>query len=778
MMHGREDVSQFFERRSSALVDAAIACAKATGYARYTTTIRAAWVEAVASVNEGLAEYLPRAETASAEPKAQVNYAADPRFVRMREVAERHRGYGATLQLYLGFLKHFRELYLEVLGPAGGDADKALARDQVRGFFDLAELSIAAAWADVSADVRLRDLQARNRAVTLEKDRYFSVFESLRDPAFLLDRERRLITGNQAAAELFVGEAAAGEIVYLSAMRTRRLPLEEALSGLDLWNPDRPEGVDALWLDTRLGRLCFDLRVRQLHDSVENMRLGYVAILHDVTEHRRATDEAQRAQRAMSQFLATMSHEIRTPLHGVLGATELLHDAGPDEFDGYLDAIEVAGRHLLQTLNKVLDYSRLEARPPTPTTRPINLHAALSDYRGFAATLAQNAGGDFHLKRSARLPKGVEIDWEMTQQVLTNLVSNAVRYSRGAVTLTVGRRAGPPALLRFEVADDGPGVAPEVAKTLFEPFGAVTPGRGATSGSGLGLAISRRLVTAMGGSIGMAGHRGGATFWVELPLAVAKAPSPTARLPASSLAQAETPGALRCLAVDDDTVSLFVTLEHLRRLGIEASQAGTMRAALALADRQDFDLFVLDYHLSDGDGVDLLAELRRRGKIHSGTRAVALTANAELIAAQGGGVAQFDAIIAKPANADALRKALREENAKAGAPPGPWLEGVSPGIVRAMVDAFENQWDSDHSAFVAALDARNPAEAAQIAHRLAGSCAALGFADIAEALKGFEASCRCGLQPPEFTLWQHRLMPILAAAPARALRLAETQALP
>ena len=498
-MHGREDVSQFFERRSSALVDAAIACAKATGYARYTTTIRAAWVEAVASVNEGLAEYLPRAETDSAEPKAQVNYAADPRFVRMREVAERHRGYGATLQLYLGFLKHFRELYLEVLGPAGGDTDKALARDQVRGFFDLAELSIAAAWADVSADVRLRDLQARNRAVTLEKDRYFSVFESLRDPAFLLDRERRLITGNQAAAELFVGEAAAGEIVYLSAMRTRRLPLEEALSGLDLWNPDRPEGVDALWLDTRLGRLCFDLRVRQLHDSVENMRLGYVAILHDVTEHRRATDEAQRAQRAMSQFLATMSHEIRTPLHGVLGATELLHDAGPDEFDGYLDAIEVAGRHLLQTLNKVLDYSRLEARPPTPTTRPINLHAALSDYRGFAATLAQNAGVAFHLKRSARLPKGVEIDWEMTQQVLTNLVSNAVRYSRGAVTLTVGRRAGPPALLRFEVADDGPGVAPEVAKTLFEPFGAVTPGRGATSGSGLGLAISRRLVTAMGG---------------------------------------------------------------------------------------------------------------------------------------------------------------------------------------------------------------------------------------------------------------------------------------
>ena len=348
----------------------------------------------------------------------------------------------------------------------------------------------------------------------------------------------------------------------------------------------------------------------------------------------------------------------------------------------------------------------------------------------------------------------------------------------GAVTLTVGRRAGPPALLRFEVADDGPGVAPEVAKTLFEPFGAVTPGRGATSGSGLGLAISRRLVTAMGGSIGMAGHRGGATFWVELPLAVAKAPSPTARLSASRLALAETPGALRCLAVDDDTVSLFVTLEHLRRLGIEASQAGTMRAALALADRQDFDLFVLDYHLADGDGVDLLAELRRRGKIHSGARAVALTANAELIAAQGGGVAQFDAIIAKPANADALRRALREENAKAGEPPGPWLEGVSPGIVRAMVDAFENQWDSDHSAFVAALDTHNPAEAAQIAHRLAGSCAALGFADIAEALKGFEASCRCGLQPPEFTLWQQRLMPILAAAPARAMRLAETQALP
>jgi two-component system aerobic respiration control sensor histidine kinase ArcB len=773
-----ENLSEAIRLQSDALVDAAIVRAKSNGYARYTTTIRAAWEEAVACVTEELSGYLFEAETASSGPFANTNYAADPRFARMREVAIRHRANGVTLQLYLGFLKHFREVYLDLIGPAGGDPEIARSRDEVRGFFDLTELSIASDWADATDDVKLRDLQMRNRAVTQEKDRYFSVFESLRDPAFLLDREKRLITGNQAAAEIFVGEAGAGEIAYLSAMRARRAPLEEALKGLDLWNADQPEGKNALWIDTRHGRLCFDARVRQIHDAVENLRLGYVVILHDVTEHRRATDEAQRAQRAMSQFLATMSHEIRTPLHGVLGAAGLLRAAEPDRVEVYCDAIEGAGRHLLQTLNKVLDYSRLEARPPAPTPRVVELRSVLADYAGFAATLARNAGVACRLETSNRLPAWVEIDWEMTQQVLTNLISNAARHSRGDISLAVRRRdrKGRPPVLRFEVADSGPGIPPEVAEALFEPFGAVTPGRGETSGSGLGLAISRRLVTAMGGEIGFRNHRMGATFWFDLPLVPAAPAEPIAPA-AHTLAPANSLAGRRCLVVDDDSVSQFVILENLRRLNLVAVEAGSIAMALQSADELAFDIFILDYHLPDGDGIDLLAELRRRGKVRQGARCISLTANAELISGGAGGdPAPFDAVVPKPADTESLLKALTGERRQAGATaPRIDMDGLSPSVVHAMVEAFESQWHGDYAAFLRALDDRDPAAAAKIAHRLASSCATLGLIDIADVLKAFEAGCRSRAPISDFGPWRDRLLPLLSTAPARAAAVSQAQ---
>lgn len=763
-----------FAQISESLVDAAIRRARAKGYARFTTTIRAAWEEAVAAVSESLGAYLPEGQAASDGPHARIDYAADPRFARLREVAIRHRAHGVSLQHYLGFLKHFREIYLEVLGADANTAGAVELADRVRGFFDLAELGIAAHWADCGDDTRLRDMQSRNRAVTLEKDRYFAVFESLRDPAFLLDRERRLITGNQAAAELFVGEAGAGEIVYLSTMRARKAPLERALRDLDLWSCENPEGCDALWIDTRMGRLCFDVRVRQIHDAVQNLRLGYVAILHDVTEHRRATDESMRAQRAMSQFLATMSHEIRTPLHGVLGAAELLRDSDPERIGIYRDAIQVTGRHLLQTLNKVLDYSRLEARPPAPKPRVVDLRAVLDDYARFATTLARNAGVDFRIETTTRLPAWIDIDWEMAQQVLTNLISNAVRHTRTDITLAIrcraatGRRPG----LRFEVRDGGAGIAPDVAQTLFEPFGATTPGQGETSGSGLGLAICRRLVTAMEGEIGFCNRRTGATFWFEIPLVAARRPSVPAALASDDPTDAIA--GLSCLIVDDDAISRFVTVEHLRRLGAEPAEAASIRTALDRVAGREFDVFLIDYHLPDGDGVDLLAKLAQRGRMGAGRRAVALTANAELIS---GGRSAFDAVVAKPATSDALRKALTGAGqGQDSAPPRQAahdLDGVSPGILRTMVSAFETQWGSDRAALLRAFDTANGQEAAEIAHRMASSCTTLGFVDLAEELAACETRCRRHPPAADLGLWRRRLMPLLDTAPARASGLAK-----
>lgn len=189
-------------------MDRSIEIAKTNRYAPYTTTIRAAWVEAVISVTETLRDYLRSESRRPTGPLAETDYGRDPRFSRMRRIARLHRSVGITLPLYLGLLKHFRNVYLEELDDLpGGISPEERAR--VRDFFDESELSVTVDWHKTPDNHRLRELQERTRAITLDKDRYFAVFESLRNPAFLLDRSRRLVNANQAAAELFLGDAQA-----------------------------------------------------------------------------------------------------------------------------------------------------------------------------------------------------------------------------------------------------------------------------------------------------------------------------------------------------------------------------------------------------------------------------------------------------------------------------------------------------------------------------------------------------------------------------------------
>ncbi|WP_420346556.1 ATP-binding protein [Pelagibius sp.] len=773
----------FFRDKRETLVDLAIQVAKDYGYAQYTTTIRAAWIEAVDTLNECLATYLASEVAMILKPEAELDFQRDPRFTLLREVAKRHRSMGVTLQLYLGLFKHFRNLYLDILDDLPGETALATrARDRLQGFFDAAELSVGADWAEATEDERLMELQARARSVALDKDRYFSVFESLRDPAFLLNRQRRLLNANQAAAELFVGEANAGEIVYLTSMRGRRTPLEEVLR----MAAPAGEGDDrSIWLDTRRGPMCFDLRERGIHDALDNTELGYVVILHDVTTHRRATEDAERARRAMSTFLATMSHEIRTPLHGVLGASELLRDADSECQGPYVDAIETAGRHLLQTLNKVLDFSRLESRPPKPTPQPCSLHTVLREYGHFASVWARRAKVPMTLSVARNLPRAVVIDWEMTQQVLTNLVSNAIRHDcGGGVTIAVRRRRSvqEQRFLRFEVLDNGPGILPGDAEMLFEPFGARSPGTASSSGAGLGLAISRRLIEAMGGSIGFRSRRaGGAAFWFDLPYGHLRNPAATGAVPGPEASDA-MPKAdhLCCLLVDDDQISRMVTADQLRRDGIAVTEAASVADALTCAEAGTFDIFVVDYHLADGDGAMLVSRLRSNLAKTAAPRFVALTANADMVEKACDGGHPFDALLAKPIAGADLTAAVRAP----GPLPSPVPSGaqkldtpcslseLSPRVVDAMAEAFTAQWDSEIAKLRGAIERGDVSRLAEQAHRVASSCAVMGITDLAAMLRDLELECRYGPNQPDLPAWQARLDPQLRAAPGQARSLA------
>lgn len=761
------------------IVDRAIAVAKQHGYSQYTTTIRAAWVEAFDSLTDAVDADLLTASSGSPAPRADVCYRTSERLAAMRSIARRHRSIGITFEMYLGLFKHFRSIYLDALDDVeiSESADRETRRqlrDQLLGFFDAAELSVGADWVGAPEDDQLAEMQAKSRSIALDKDRYLAVFESLRDPAFLLDRQRRLLNANQAAAQLFVGDSGAGDIVYVSASRDRKSLLEEVLRAA---TTVASKADQVVWLDTRKGRLCFDLREREIHDALGNTRLGWVVILHDVTNHRRATEEAERARRAMSTFLATVSHEIRTPLHSVLGATELLRGADARDHGSYVDAIETAGRHLLQTFNKVLDYSYLEARTPSAKPRPCELQASLSDLAKVVAITAERAGTRLDVDMARNLSRRLDIDWAMTEQVLTNLLSNALRHDSGAgVRLRVRRRYGHAegSRLYFEVADQGGGVDADSARLLFEPFGARTPASSTSCGAGLGLAISRILVESMGGRIGFKNDdRAGAVFWFDLPYRPVAGRAPDSASMPAAMEAPDTAG-LTCLLVDDDDIGRTVTADRLRRYGVDVQEAASGAEAMRMADDADFDVFLIDYYLPDDSGVWLVQRLR--GRLRHPARFVALTANVDSISFRDELGSNFDSVLAKPAMSQDLlaaigrppaRLARMSERTQSAA-----LADVSPRVARLMAETFVANWPGETGKLQEALHRACRAETADLAHRLASSCAVMGIADLASELRNLESACREPDGSLEMNEWLERLGPQLRAAPGRAEALA------
>ncbi len=744
-------IIEFLANRLDCLVDHSIEIAKSNGYAPFTTTIRAAWVEAIVSVTNSLESYLEGEDSATSGPLATLDYAADPRFARMRLIARQHRTLGITQQMYLGLFKHFRNLYLAELADLPGGISIAESA-RVRDFFDETELSISADWNGNSDNQRLRELQERSRAITLDKDRYFAVFESLQNPAFLLDRQGKLVNANQASAEVFLGgDSKAGDIVYLRSMRRLRTSLQTVID--EIMQPDLQK-EDSVWLDTVAGQRCFDIRTRALHDAVENTMLGHVVQLNDVTEHQRRTDAAQQSEQGMSRFLATMSHEIRTPLHSVLGAAELLRNStnasnnvaqtAADHAAGetYLDVIESAGKALLQTLSNVLDYSKFENEPPVARPTLTDLFEEIRDFSRYAVIGRDVSQSRLRFEIDANVPKTAYIDWGKTQQVLSNLVSNSLKVDRGeGVVVSIRYETRDKTNhLRFEVRDTGPGIPETAAAALFRPYEHAKARDTGNGGSGLGLAISHYLVEAMEGRIGYENQPECTLVWFEIPLR----PMATERndLPAKSAASPASNQLRLCLLVDDDPVSSIVTTRQLEHLGLLVTRAATVQEAKRHGAEANFDVFVVDYLLPDGDGPSLTKHLRA----HHGKDAkfLALTANVEALA---DGADVFDEVLAKPVGQTSLASAIFGAGVRNLPTHGranievEGLRGLAPETVLAMIESFATTWAEFRGQIAVHQPPLTNHDLGAIAHRLAGSCAILGLVELEPVLRQLETQC-------------------------------------
>ncbi|RYE85554.1 MAG: hypothetical protein EOO75_16855, partial [Myxococcales bacterium] len=269
-----------------------------------------------------------------------------------------------------------------------------------------------------------------------------------------------------------------------------------------------------------IARSTHDDHVRQLRDQQRDSRSRSQALTASL-------GQANEATRAQTRFLASMSHEIRTPLNGILGLTEVLRGSPlPESERELVSTIHKSGRHLLDVLNNILDYSKLDSQHVVLTAAPYSVVGSVEDVLDLLAPVALEQGLDLASDLDESAPAGAQGDATRVRQILLNLATNALKFTReGSVVIGVRVEDGQ---LVYEVRDTGPGLTQAEQDELFQPFRqTVTSQRSRFDlGSGLGLVISRRLAELMGGRLTLRSQVGrGTTFSLWLPLVEAGEPA-------------------------------------------------------------------------------------------------------------------------------------------------------------------------------------------------------------------------------------------------------------
>jgi PAS domain S-box-containing protein len=443
---------------------------------------------------------------------------------------------------------------------------------------------------------------------------------------------------------------------------------------------------------------CEFLLVTRVRDkSTERV----VAIIRDISEQKRnekaladsdtlrqSKEAAERASRAKSEFLSSVSHEIRTPLTAILGFIDVLGEhphlkASPAEIEQYLATIRQNGQFLLALIDDLLDISRIEAGQLRVEREPCSPAEIVSGVVESLKAKAEAKHLRIEVEFEGAIPSDVSTDRLRLQQVLVNLLDNAIKFTeQGKVRLTVRAvdQNGALHVLEFAVSDTGIGMSALEMIGLFQPFYRVSPSDGnRPAGTGLGLAICKRIARRLGGDLTVKSAPGsGSTFTLRIPAAKAKEtqgqrlPSQSTEPSASTAAAQPNPARLhaRILLAEDNQANQELISLRLRQAGAAVVTAGNGKEALDRASEavmagRPFDIVIMDMQMPVLDGYEAVRQLRARGFTEPilAVTAYAMSEDREECLGQG-----CDDFISKPIEWDRfMGKLIRLLTAKAGA---------------------------------------------------------------------------------------------------------------